>query len=184
MRLESVFLSVRRTVSWLKASTTPSWAPLSDRRRRLHSERPSGACEQANRINSASFSPLSLRSYSRSGLLRLTVPSRPRSQKRRRIPATPPLESSKASPIRSSDQAGPSGPSSAFSNVGLQQNPSAPLLTDRSLPTANPFKEATSLFLRKLDTVCFLCHEIEALVRRLEPERYGAGPKQSRVTQH
>jgi hypothetical protein len=68
--------------------------------------------------------------------------------------------------------------------VGLQQNPSAPLLTDRSLPTANPFKEATSLFLRKLDTVCFLCHEIEALVRRLEPERYEAGPKQSRVTQH
>ena len=68
--------------------------------------------------------------------------------------------------------------------VGLQQNPSAPLLTDRSLSTANPFEKTAPLILRKLDTVCFLCHEIEALVNRLELGMYEREPKQSRVTKH
>ena len=46
MRLEAVLdlpvRSVRRTVLWPRVSTIPSSIILSDRRRRLHSERPSG----------------------------------------------------------------------------------------------------------------------------------------------
>ncbi|MCS4039520.1 hypothetical protein GGP42_001170 [Salinibacter ruber] len=68
--------------------------------------------------------------------------------------------------------------------VGLQQDPSAPLFTDSMLSTANPFEETAPLLLRKLDTVCFLCHEIEALISRLGTGMYEREPKQSRVTQH
>ena len=62
MRLEPVFLSVCRTVSWLRVSTTPSSTMRSAKRRRLHWLWPSGASEQARRTSSASCSPSSFRS--------------------------------------------------------------------------------------------------------------------------
>ena len=53
-----------------RTTATPSSTNRSANKRRLHSERPSGASEQASRISSASCSPSSLWPYSRSGLLR------------------------------------------------------------------------------------------------------------------
>ena len=95
----------------------PSSTNRSASKRRPHPERPSGASEQASRINSASCSPSSLWSYSRSGLLRSMAPFKPLSQKRSRSDWTVPSATSRASAVRLSVQAGPSGPSSTFSKM-------------------------------------------------------------------
>jgi hypothetical protein len=89
------FFSVCRTVSWLMESTTSSATRWSAKRRRLHWLRPSGVSEQARRMSSASCSPSSFRSYSRSGAFRWTVPRVCRARRsgggsRRRRPQTAP----------------------------------------------------------------------------------------------
>src|SRR5207247_223456 len=61
-RLESVFLSVRRTVSSEIASTTFNSTNLSASSCMVHSTRPAGACEQAIAISRASAAPSSFRS--------------------------------------------------------------------------------------------------------------------------
>src|SRR5205085_7858318 len=70
VRLQRVFLSVCRTVSWETDSTTSNSTSLSASIRSVHALRPSGVAEQARAINRASAAPSSTRSRGgRAGVL-------------------------------------------------------------------------------------------------------------------
>src|SRR5919112_2968231 len=77
VRLEFVFLSVLRTVSWETFSTMPSSTALSASSLKDQRLRPRGGSEQARAIKCASARPSKERLWSRSGLERSSAPCSP-----------------------------------------------------------------------------------------------------------
>src|SRR5215216_7785288 len=116
-RLEFVFLSVCRTVSYEMSSTISSSTSLSASRRNDHRPRPFGAGLHASVTRRASWTPSSLRGCNwRDGRGR-SAASRPSSTHRIRTRSTVERLTSTASAICSSVRRGPSAPSSAFNRT-------------------------------------------------------------------
>src|SRR5579885_2985624 len=118
VRLQLVFLRVRRTVSSLTESTTPSSTSLSAKSFKVQRACPLGGAEQAVAISRASAAPSSLRSrLGRSWGLRPRAASGPRSTNRWRTRSTVRVPQSRASAMRASSQAGPPSAWSALSRM-------------------------------------------------------------------
>src|SRR5215210_4583091 len=146
-RLQLVFLSVRRIVSWETVSTWPSSTSLSAKRRSVHRHRPAGGLPQAKAMRWASCSPSSIRGRRGTGR-RTRTPSRPPSTNERRTLWTVIPPRSRASLICSSDHAGPRGLQSALSIILALVNLRAAALpfatSDSNVPRSSTDKRTTN----------------------------------------
>src|SRR4029079_13424777 len=149
LRLQLVFFSVRRMVSWETVSTWPSSTSRSAKRRSVQRHRPAGGLPQAKAMRWASCSPSSIRGRRGTGR-RTRAPSRPPSTKERRTRWRVIAPRSRASLICSSDHAGPRGLQSALSRMRARVNLRAaalPLATsDSNWPRSSADKRTTNFW--------------------------------------